>query len=677
MLQARRHPLLTLGLCFALGCGLFLLAMSVLEKEGMPRAWTGYFFLFGTTLTYAGIGLFHRSSSLPQFYVAGRKIPATVNGMATAADWISAASFISLVGGLYLQGMDSLAYLIGWSGGYCLLALFIAPYLRKAGQFTVADFLARRYAVRNPKLRLDLIRLFAACATLLICFIYLVAQIYAVGLISARFTGVDFSTGIFLGLASILVCSFLGGMRSVTWTQVIQYFLLLFAFLLPTMYLSYKHSAQPVPPLAYASLFQKLGTAQQQIHSDPAEHQVRKLYTEQAARLQQQIQTLPASWENGRNQLLQQLQGLRAGQASLSAIRDMEQALAHYPQSPQQAKKIWQAQYDATLEKMKPMAGLAGSGSRLNFLAIALCLMLGTAALPHILIRSYTTPSVQESRNAVAWALLFICLLYLCIPALALLLKLDVIQHLVGLEYAHLPPWVQYWGGLEAHKPLLTIKDINQDGIVQFAEISMDSDMLVLAAPEIARLPEVFAGLIAAGALAAALSSADGLLLAMSSSLAHDIYFHLHAPASSEHKRVTLSKLLLLGLAFTGAWVASFRPADILSLVGAAFALAAAVLFPPLVMAIFWRGANRIGVLAGMLSGFIVCLLCVLPGRPISGTLSSTQWLQLSPLGSGLFAVLAAFLALIAGSLLASRLGWIEEAEPEFVDYLRGPDQSQ
>ncbi|MES2048251.1 MAG: cation acetate symporter, partial [Pseudomonadota bacterium] len=216
----------------------FLISLAVLEKEGVPRAWIGYLFMFATILLYAGIGMISRTSDITEYYVAGRRVPAIFNGMATAADWMSAASFLSLAGGLYLQGFDGLAYIVGWTGGFCLVALLIAPYLRKFGQYTIPDFLGTRYAGPRNTSSSNFVRILAVIATVIISFTYVVAQIYGVGLITSRFTGVDFSVGIFLGLASILVCSFLGGMRAVTWTQVAQYIIIIIAYMIPVTWLA-------------------------------------------------------------------------------------------------------------------------------------------------------------------------------------------------------------------------------------------------------------------------------------------------------------------------------------------------------------------------------------------------------------------------------------------------------
>jgi cation/acetate symporter len=256
-----------------------LLVLAVLEREGFPRAWIGYLLMFATILLYAGIGVMSRTSNISEYYVAGRRVPAFFNGMATAADWISAASFISLAGGLYLLGFDGLAFIMGWTGGFCLVALFIAPFLRKFGQYTIPDFLAARYSGRYGG---NLVRIFAVLATVIVSFTYVVAQVYGVGLITSRFTGVDFSVGIFLALASILVCSFLGGMRAVTWTQVAQYIVLLIAYLIPVIWLSVKHTGIPLPQVAYGSALSKLSAREHQLATDPKELQVRAVFKQRA-----------------------------------------------------------------------------------------------------------------------------------------------------------------------------------------------------------------------------------------------------------------------------------------------------------------------------------------------------------------------------------------------------------
>jgi cation/acetate symporter len=666
-------------LLFSLGFACFLVALAVLEKEGMPRVWIGYMFLFATIVLYASIGVISRTSNVAEYYVAGRRVPALYNGMATAADWISAASFISLAGGLYLHGFDGLAYIMGWTGGYVLVALLIGPYLRRFAQYTIPDFLSARYGgTRHGKP----VRLLAVAATIIVSFTYVVAQIYAVGLIASRFTGVDFSVGIFLGLASILVCSFLGGMRAITWTQVAQYIIILVAFLIPAMWLSAKHSDNPVPQVAYGKLLPKLSEREAMLQADSKEQEVRNIYRERATEFQHRLDGLPASWESGRSQVQHALERVRQRNASLLDIRNAERALIAYPKNPDDAEAAWTEQRDFNLVRAQPLTPHAvpfqghdakhSDIKRNNFLALVFCLMLGTAALPHILMRSYTTPSVHDSRVSVFWTLFFILLIYLTIPALAVLVKYDIYSALVGTDFSHLPTWVSYWANVDKANPLISIADINGDGIVQLAEIAIDGDVLVLATPEIAGLPYVISGLVAAGGLAAALSTADGLLLAISNALSHDIYYKLVDPKASTQKRVTISKLLLLGVAFIAAYAASTKPGDILSLVGAAFSLAASTMFPALVLGVFWKRANRHGALAGMVIGFFVCLFYMLATNPILGGSAAGQWFNIAPISAGIFGVPAGLLALVAVSLLTAPPDSETEA---LIDQLRSPEE--
>ena len=667
---------------FTLGFGCFLISLAALEQEGMPRQWIGYLFMFATIVLYALIGVISRTSNVLEYYVAGRRVPAMFNGMATAADWISAASFISLVGGLYLHGFDGLAYIMGWTGGYCLVALLIAPYLRKFAQYTIPDFLAERYGgADHPNSGGRVVRILAVIATIIVSFTYVVAQIYAVGLIASRFTGVDFSVGIFLGLASILVCSFLGGMRAITWTQVAQYIIILVAFLIPAMWLSAKHSGNPIPQVAYGKLLPQLSAREHVLQQDPKEAEVRAIYRQRAAEYDARLQALPGSWEVGRNQAQRKLDGVKAHNASLVEIRTAERELVAYPKNADEAERVWTEARELNLQRAEPITPHAmpypgdketSDIKRNNFLALVFCLMLGTAALPHILMRAYTTPSVHDTRVSVFWTLFFILLIYLTIPALAVLVKYDIYSALVGTDYNHLPNWVSYWANVDKLNPLFGISDVNHDGVVQLAEISIDADVLVLATPEIAGLPYVISGLVAAGGLAAALSTADGLLLAISNALSHDVYYKLVDRGASTQKRVTISKLLLLGVAFIAAYAASTKPGDILSLVGAAFSLAGSTLFPVLVLGVFWKRANSHGAIAGMLSGFVVCVYYMLHTHPVLGGGAANQWFHIAPISAGIFGVPAGMLATIAVSLLTPPPGPQAEA---LVNYIRAPEK--
>ena len=667
-------------LWFTACLGLFLVALSILEKEGMPRQWIGHLYMFATISLYATIGVVARTSNVSEYYVAGRRVPALFNGMATAADWISAASFISLAGGLYLQGFDGLAFIMGWTGGFVLVALLIAPYLRKFAQYTIPDFLAARYG-GGAGGRGAPVRAMAVGATIIVSFTYVVAQIYAVGLIASRFTGVDFSVGIFLGLASILVCSFLGGMRAITWTQVAQYIILLVAFLIPTMWLSAKHADNPLPAVAYGSLLPKLAEREAQLARDPREEEVRAEFRRRADDDAARVAGLPASWEAGKLEAQRQLAAARARNASLTEVRQAERALATYPNSVPDARALWLERRDANLARARPPEPHAtpfpgatkeeSDARRNNFLAVVFCLMFGTAALPHILMRAYTTPSVHETRVSVFWTLFFILLVYLTIPALAVLAKYDIYTSLVGSDFSALPTWISYWANVDKANPLVSVADINGDGIVQLAEFAIDADVLVLATPEIGGLPYVIAGLVAAGGLAAALSTADGLLLAISNALSHDVYYKMVNPGASTQKRVTISKLLLLGVAFIAAYVASQKPADILSLVAAAFSLAGSTLFPVLVLGVFWKRANHHGAIAGMVAGFAVCLYYMLRASPMLGGSSVDAWFGILPMAAGVFGVPAGLATIVVVSLLTPAPGRNSNG---MVDYIRAPE---
>jgi cation/acetate symporter len=662
---------------YTVGFIIFLIALAILEKEGFPRAWIGYMFMFSTIVLYAGIGVLSRTSDVSEYYVAGRRVPPLFNGMATAADWMSAASFISLAGGLYVMGFDGLAYILGWTGGYCLVALLIAPFINKFGQYTIPDFLAARYVGRYGG---NMMRVIAVTATILVSFTYVVAQIYGVGLITSRFTGVDFSVGIFLGLASILVCSFLGGMRAITWTQVAQYIIIIIAYMIPVTWLSVKHTNIPIPQIAYGSALSKLSEREKQLNNDPAEQQVRAIFRQRASDYEEKLKTLPKSWEEGLTELQRHVEDLKRSNASLIEIRAANRALSAYPKDVTEAQRKWAEAHAYNLARSEPVIAHqtpfpgnskeASDAKRNNFMALVLCLMMGTAALPHILVRFYTTPSVPEARRSVFWTLFFIMLMYITVPALAVLVKYDIYTSLVGTEFSKLPSWVSYWANVDKINPLVQITDMNRDGIVQLAEIVMDADIVVLATPEIAGLPYVISGLIAAGGLAAALSTADGLLLTISNGLSHDIYYKTVDPHASTQKRVTISKLLLLVVALVAAYAASLKPGDILSMVGAAFSLASSTLFPALVLGVFWKRANQQGAISGMILGFAMCVYYMIRTYPVLGGSAVNQWFGIAPISAGVFGVPAGFAAIVAISLLTPAP---DQRIRALVDHIRTP----
>src|SRR5262245_17265870 len=654
----------------------FVVALAIAEQVGMSRTWIGYWFMFATIALYAAIGVMSRTVDAAEYYVAGRRVPAFFNGMATGADWMSAASFIGMAGTLYLAGFDGLAFVMGWTGGYVLVALFLAPYLRKFGQFTIPDFLGARYGG-------NIVRSIGIFAAILCSFTYVVAQIYGVGLITSRFTGLEFGIGVFVGLAGILVCSFLGGMRAVTWTQVAQYIILIIAYLTPVVWLGIKHTGTPVPQFAYGPTLQKVGELEKKITADPREIEARKLAKEAAAQATAATKDLPKATAERRALLEQHLAEAKA-KNNPDLIKAAERELANWPTDPNKAKVIFDARkgYAANANPPRPHAQpfpgkdeKAQSTARLNFLGIVFCMMFGTAALPHILMRYYTTPSVRQARTSVFWSLFFIFLLYFTAPCLAVLAKYDVYSHLVGSRYAELPAWAAAWRTVDP--TLLTISDLNFDGIVQLAEIVIGGDIIVLATPEIAGLPYVVSGLVAAGGLAAALSTADGLLLTIANALGHDLYYKMIDPSAPTARRVTISKSLLLVVAVVAAWVTSYKPGNILFLVGAAFSLAASAFFPALVLGVFWKRANKWGAICGMAAGLGVCMYYMFTTYPffrdvfgVTKAVAENMWFAMAPISAGVFGVPVGLATIWIVSLLTPAP---DAKTQELVDHVRYP----
>jgi cation/acetate symporter len=636
----------------------FVIVLAILEQMGLPRSTIGFIFLLATIGLYAGIGVMSRTSDADEYYVAGRRVPAIYNGMATGADWMSAASFIGMAGTLYLTGYSGLAFIMGWTGGYCLVALFLAPYMRKFGQFTIPDFLGERYGGNAA-------RLIGVFAAILCSFVYVVAQIYGVGLITSRLTGVAFELGIFLGLGGILVCSFLGGMRAVTWTQVAQYIILIIAYMIPVVWLSVKQTGVPLPQLVYGMQLEKVTAKEKQLIDDPKEQEVRAIFKKNADDLATKLKEAAAD---------KKVTDLKAANAPAAEIAAAEKALAALPKDAEAAKKAWTAAQTSNNARSAPLAGMprhaaqyagdpngdakaqaAYDTSRRNFLALIFCLMVGTAALPHILMRYYTTPSVKEARESVTWSLFFIFLLYFTAPALAVLVKYEIFNVLVGTPFDKLPAWISAWAKVDP--TLLSVADINKDGIFQLGEMRIGGDIIVLATPEIGGLPYVISGMVAAGGLAAALSTADGLLLTIANALSHDVYYKTIDPNASTARRVTLSKILLLVVALAAAYVAAQKPADILFLVSAAFSFAAASFFPALVLGIFWKRASSIGACVGMIGGLGITAYYMVQNqvwlRGVFGVTSPIDlWFGIAPISAGVFGVPLGFALIILISLV-------------------------
>ncbi|WP_210244174.1 sodium:solute symporter family protein [Arenimonas fontis] len=545
----------------------FVVILAIAEQMGLPNVWIGYVFMAATIGLYAMIGIMSRTAETDEYYVAGRRVPAVFNGMATGADWMSAASFIGMAGTLYAQGYDGLAFVMGWTGGYVLVALFLAPYLRKFGQYTIPDFLGTRYGGNLP-------RSIGIICAITASFTYVIAQIYGAGIITSRFLGIDLATGVWVGLAGVLVCSLLGGMRAVTWTQVAQYIVLIIAYLVPVVWLSIKVTGNPVPQIAYGEVLQQIGGLEQQL-------------------------------------------GVTAGHATPFVKNDM-----------------------------------------VNFIALTFCLMVGTAALPHILMRFFTTPSVKEARKSVGWSLFFIFLLYFTAPAYAAFAKFEVYSNVIGQSIATLPAWVASWSkvGLvsvcDAVNAMETVKGCaangNGDGILQLTELVLNADAIVLATPEIAGLPYVIAGLVAAGGLAAALSTADGLLLTISNALSHDMYYKMINPNASTKKRLIVARVILLGVAAVAAYAASHAPATILAIVAWAFSIAAAAFFPALVLGIFWKRANKAGAVAGMIVGFGITLYYLINVK----FFGMQPWFGIKDVSAGIFGIPLGFLTIWIVSLM-------------------------
>jgi len=652
---------------------LFLLAMALAERLGLKKTWVGVVFLLATLAMYAVIGIYGRTSDASEYYVAGRSIPALYNGMAVAADWMSAASFISMAGGLYLQGFagtptqpGGLVYVLGWTGGFCLVALLVAPYLRRLGLYTIPDYFRVRFGGRWP-------RIIAALAAALCSFTYVVAQIYGVGLITSRLTGVQFEIGILLGLGGVLVCSFLGGMRAVTWTQVTQYVVLILAFLIPVSWLAYKQLGNPLAPFVYGQQLQKITELERQLVDSPAELQVIHEYARRAEGFALKLQNVEASLANERKTLKERIRFLNEHQADESIIVSVRRELANLPRNPAIARERWTQARQDNLERANPLAGMPAHAmpfagdpqgnaaqrqafdvSRRNFLALMFCLMVGTAGLPHLLTRFYTTRSVAEARTSVAWSLFFIALLYLSAPALAVLVKFEVMSQLVGQNFDSLPGWIAQWARVDP--TLISVTDINGDHILQFAELKMGADIVMLATPEIGGLPYVVSGLVAAGGLAAALSTADGLLLTIGSALAHDLFFQKVSTRAGAVRRVMMSKFALLLVALVAAYVAAQRPADILYLVSASFSLAGAAFVPAMVLGIFWPGTTRPAAVGGMVTGLGLTIYYMAvnaaPLRAALGLSGSGLWFGIQPVSAGVFGVFAGTVVTLLVSLL-------------------------
>jgi cation/acetate symporter len=458
--------------------------------------------------------------------------------------------------------------------------------------------------------------------------------------------------------------------------------------MIPVVWLAVKITGIPLPQLVYGQVLQKVMAKGDELRTSPSEIAVRDIYKKNAADAKARIDALPASWEAGKAAAAKRVEDLKASNAPVADIRAAEKAVNDYPKTPDEAKDAWGKQVAGNNAKATipfqhatpyptSKTGEAGEQDRVikrnNFLALVFCMMFGTAALPHILMRYYTTPSVQEARVSVFWSLVFIFLLYFTAPALAVLVKYEVFHNVVGSSFANLPSWVAAWSKIDP--ALMSITDVNKDGIVQLAEMTLGGDIIVLATPEIAGLPYVISGLVAAGGLAAALSTADGLLLTIANALSHDLYYKMVNPNASTQKRVMISKILLLVVAIFAAWVTSLKPGNILFLVGAAFSMAASAFFPALVIGVFWKRATRWGAIAGMVAGLGICLYYMVHTYPQFiewfGTERMALWWGIAPISAGVFGVPVGILTIIVVSLLTPAPA--KEVQ-DFVEHVRYPN---
>ncbi|NHA13898.1 sodium:solute symporter family protein [Thioalkalivibrio sp. XN279] len=574
----------------------FFALMAVLEQFGLSADVIGILFIAFTIAIYAFIGVLSRTMQVEAYYVAGRSVPPVFNGMATAADWMSGASFVALAGGVFMGGHSYMAFIVGWTGGYVLVATLMAPYLRKFGCYTVPDFIGTRYGGK-------LTRFFAVVVLFVASFTYVTAQINATGTIAARALNIPFEVGVWFGLAGILVCSMLGGMRAVTWTQVAQYIVLIIAYLLPVFWMSIAQDFGPLPQFQYGYAVERIMELEQVVGVGA-----------------------PAVAIEGRSF------------PGLSVLTTLHATPAE------------------------------GAMAAWKFISLAACMMIGTASLPHILMRYFTTPSVRAARTSVAWSLFFIFLLYFTAPALATFSKLQLLDPnlptaIIGQPIADVLAleWVQKWSAIG----MLAVADGNADGILQINEFFLRADIIVLATPEFAGLPYVISGLVAAGGMAAAMSTADGLLLAIANALSHDLYFKIVDPKAETKKRLLVARILLLVIGAGGAIVASMKLTGILGAVAWAFCFAMSGLFFPLVLGVWWKRANRQGAIAGMVVGLGVgwwYLIAVRSGMD--------PWIGLDHLRFGIVGATASLISMVVVSLVTPAP---DEEIQRMVDEVRIP----
>jgi cation/acetate symporter len=524
--------------------------------------WT-YVMVAASFTLYIAIAVWSRASTTKDFYVAGAGVSPIANGMATAADWMSAASFISMAGLISFMGYDGSVYLLGWTGGYVLLALLLAPYLRKYGAFTVPDFVGDRYYSQ-------IARVVAVVCAIFVSFTYVAGQMRGVGIVFSRFLEVDVNVGVFIGMAIVFFYAVLGGMKGITYTQVAQYCVLIFAYLVPAIFLSILITGNPVPQLGFGGVDQATGTA-----------------------------------------LLDRLNGLH-----------QELGFAAYT---------------------------GGTKSTLDVFFITAALMVGTAGLPHVIIRFYTVPRVRDARVSVGWALLFIAILYTTAPAVAAFARTNLIHSVSDTPYAEVPEWFTKW----EETGLLAFDDANGDGRIQFTgpsspianELTVDRDIMVLANPEIASLPDWVVGLVAAGGLAAALSTAAGLLLVISSAVSHDLLKRSFMTGITERGELLAARVAAGGAVLVAGYFGANPPGFVAQVVAFAFGLAASSFFPVIILGIFSKRTTREGAILGMVSGITFTAAYIVYFNFVAPELNTAEhwWLGISPEGIGTVGMLLNF----------------------------------
>ena len=552
------------------------------------QSWT-YIIVGITFAVYIGIAIWSRVKSTKEFYVAGGGVGAWANGMATAADWMSAASFISMAGIISFAGYDGAVYLMGWTGGYVLLALLLAPYLRKFGKFTVPDFIGDRYYSNNA-------RLVAVFCALLVSFTYVAGQMRGVGIVFSRFLEVDINTGVIIGMLIVLFYAVLGGMKGITYTQVAQYCVLIFAFMVPAIFISIQMTGNPIPQLGFGD----------QLNDGSSVY------------------------------LLEKLDNL-----------NVELGFNEYTENTK---------------------------SLVDIFAITLALMVGTAGLPHVIVRFFTVKKVSDARKSAGIALMLIAILYTTAPAVAAFARTNLLETISNKPYVEVPQWFKKW----EDTGLIRFDDINNDGLINYVnneknELYVDRDIMVLANPEIANLPNWVIALVAAGGLAAALSTAAGLLLVISASVSHDLIKRVIYPEISEKGELVAARISAFFAVCVAGYFGINPPGFVAAVVALAFGLAASSFFPAIVMGIFYKRMNKEGAIAGMLVGISLMLFYMLKFKfdLFGGGDSSDYWFGISPEGFGTIAMAANFIVSIVVMNLTSPT---PDRIKEIVDNIRIPE---